>query len=150
MYKSDCSNEEYNINYRNNRNNIAYNSSISDRENRNINISDCENNSITTNNVMNRSIDENRVNLSNFLSNECINIYVTWYRFYNFLLDGRDADITDLNYKMEWDVFFKNQLISSDYSKTPFLVQSVALFLQKLCLGLVLDKGYYSDGISTN
>ena len=51
---------------------------------------------------------------------------------------------------MEWDVFFKNQLISSDYSKTPFLVQSVALFLQKLCLGLVLDKGYYSDGISTN
>ena len=42
---------------------------------------------------MNRSIGENRGNLSNFLNNECLNIYVTWYRLYNFLLGGRDTDI---------------------------------------------------------
>jgi len=29
---------------------------------------------------------------------------VTWYRLYNFLLGGREADIIDLNYKKEWDV----------------------------------------------
>jgi len=40
--------------------------------------------SIVTNNVVNRSIGENRVNISNFL-NECsVNIYVTWYRLYDF------------------------------------------------------------------
>jgi len=44
-------------------------------------ISDCENNGIITNNVVNSSIGENRVNLSNYLSNECINIYVMWYQF---------------------------------------------------------------------
>jgi len=55
--------------------------------------------------VVNRSIDDNRVNISNFLNNEHINIYVMLYRLYNFLLGGRDTDITDLNYKKEWDVF---------------------------------------------
>jgi len=39
---------------------------------------------------MNSSVGENRGNLSNFLNNECINIYVTWCRLYNFLLGGRD------------------------------------------------------------
>ena len=54
---------------------------------------------------MNSSIGENHGNLSNFLNNECINIYVTWYRLYNFLFDGGDADIIDLNYKKEWECF---------------------------------------------
>jgi len=69
-------------------------------------------------------------NLSNFLNNECVNIYVSWYRLYNFLLGGRDADKIDLNYKMEWDILFKNQIISGDYSKPPFLVRSAALFTE--------------------
>ncbi|KAG4100160.1 hypothetical protein H8356DRAFT_1346061 [Neocallimastix lanati (nom. inval.)] len=43
--------------------------------------------------------------------------------------------IIDLNYKKEWDVLFKNQIITGDYSKTLFV---------KLCLELVLVKGYYS------
>jgi len=80
----------------NNRNNVVNNSRNSESENRNINISDSENyNIVTTNLVGNSSIGENRGNLSNFLNNECVNIYVTWYRFYNFLLGGRDADIIE-------------------------------------------------------
>ena len=55
---------------------------------------------------------------------------MTWYRLYNFLLGGRDADIIDINYKKEWDILFKNQNISGDYSKTPFLVRSAALFIE--------------------
>ena len=50
---------------------------------------------------MNSSIGENSVNLSNFLNYECVNIYVMWYRLYNFFLGGRDADTIDLNYKKE-------------------------------------------------
>jgi len=50
------------------------------------------------------------------------------YQLYNFLLGGRDVDIIDLNYKREWDILFKNQVISGDYFKTPFLVRSEALF----------------------
>jgi len=84
------------INNNNNRNNIVNNSRISDSENRNINISDSEN-SIVTNNEVNNSIGVNRVNLSNFLNNEWVNIYVTWYTLYNFLLGGREVDIIDLN-----------------------------------------------------
>jgi hypothetical protein len=126
----DSSNEEYNINNNNNRNNIVNNSRINDRENRNINIGDSENNSIVANNIMNRSIGENRVDLSNFLSNECVNIYVTWYRLYNFLLGVKDKDIIDLNYNKEWNVMLKNQIISGDYSKTSFLVRSTALFTE--------------------
>jgi len=30
---------------------------------------------------------------------------VTWYRLYNFLLGGRDADIIDLNYKKGMEYF---------------------------------------------
>ena len=85
--------------------NIVNNSKISDSKNRNINISDIENNSMVTNIVVNSSIGENRVNFNNSLNNECINIYVTWYRLYNFLFDGGDADIIDLNYKKEWECF---------------------------------------------
>jgi len=85
---------------------------------------------IVTSNLVNNSIGENRGNLSNFLSNEFVNIYVTWYRLYNFLLGGRDADIIDLNFKKEWNILFKNQIISGDYSKTPFLVRSAALFTE--------------------
>ena len=100
---SDSSNEEYNINDNNIRNNIVNNSNSIDSENRNINISDSENNSIITNN-------EDRVNISNFMCNECVNIYVRWYRLYNFLLGGgRDTEIIDLNYKKEWIILFKNQ-----------------------------------------
>jgi len=101
---SDSNNEVYYIN-KSNRNNIVNNNRISDSENRNINIYDRENNSIVTNN---RSIGENHVDLSNFLNNECVNIYVTWYRLFNFFFSGRDANIIDLNYKKEWDVLFKN------------------------------------------
>jgi len=36
-------------------------------------------NNIDTNNVVNKSIGENCVNNSNFLNNECVNIYVMWY-----------------------------------------------------------------------
>ena len=50
---------------------------------------------------MNSSIGENRSNLRNFLNNEYVNIYEKWYRLYNFLLGGKDADIIDLNYKKE-------------------------------------------------
>ena len=82
----------------------------------NIYISDIENYNIVTTNLVKNSIGVNRANLSNFLNNECVNIYVTWYRLYNFLLGGRDADIIDLNYKKEWDILFKNQIISGDYS----------------------------------
>ena len=101
---SDSSNEVYNINNINNRNNIVNNNRNSDSENRIINISNSENYNIVTSNLGNSSIgDENRGNLSNFLNNECVNIYVTWYRLYNFLLGGMDADIIDLNYKKkEW------------------------------------------------
>ncbi|KAG4081558.1 hypothetical protein H8356DRAFT_1335177, partial [Neocallimastix lanati (nom. inval.)] len=54
---------------------------------------------------------KNRGNLSNFLNNE-------------------DADIINLNYKKEWNILFKNQIISGDYSKTPFLVRSAALYTE--------------------
>ncbi|KAG4088306.1 hypothetical protein H8356DRAFT_1432951 [Neocallimastix lanati (nom. inval.)] len=127
---SNSSNVVYSINNNNNRNNNANNSSISGSENRNINIGNSENNSIVTNNVVNNSIGENSVNISNFLNNECINKYVTWYRLYNFLLDGRDADVIDLNYKKEWDVLFNKQIISGDYLKMSFLVGSVTLFTE--------------------
>ena len=76
---------------------------------------------------------------------------MTWYLLYNFLLGGRDANIIDLNYKKkEWNILFKNQIIFGDYSKTPFLVRSAALFTEKLCLRLVLGKGHHSESISAN
>ena len=103
----DCSNKVYNINNINNRNNIVNNNRNSDSENAN---------------VVNSSIGENRGNLSNFLNNIYVNIYVTWYRLYNYLLGGRDANIIDSNCKKEWDILFKNQIISGNYSRTPFLV----------------------------
>ena len=59
-----------------------------------------------------------------------INIYVTWYRVDNFLLDGRDTDIIVLKYKKEWDVWLNNQIVSGDYSKTFFLVRYAALFTE--------------------
>jgi len=67
---------------------------------------------------VNSSIGENRVNLSNFLNNERVNIYVTWYQLYIFLLGGRDTDIINLIYKKERDILFKIQIISGDYFKT--------------------------------
>jgi len=46
------------------------------------------------------------------------------------------------------------QIISGDYSKTPFrdAILGLSLYteIMKLCQGLVLDKGYYSDNISIN
>jgi len=121
---------DINNNNYNNSNSVVNNSNGIDSENLNINISDSENNCIVTNNEENWSIGENLVNISNFLNNECVNIYVTWYQLYNFLLDGRGADIIDLNYKKEWEVLFNNQIISDDYSKTLFLVWSTALFTE--------------------
>ena len=74
-------------------------------ENRIIDISASENNSTVTNNVVNRLIGENRVNISNFLNNECMNVYKIniWhgYLLYNFFLGGRDAEIIDQNYEKE-------------------------------------------------
>jgi len=98
----------YKINI-NNINNVINNENSIDSENINININDIENNSIVTNNVVNRSIGEIRVNISNSLNNECVNIYVTWYWVYNFLIGGRDTDVIDLECKKECDVFFNNQ-----------------------------------------
>jgi len=45
---------------------------------------------------------------------------VTWYLLFNFHFGGRDIGNIDLNHKKEWDVLLKNQIISGDYSKTPF------------------------------
>ena len=87
-------------------------------------------NNVISRYLVNSSIGENRGNLSNFLNNEYVNIYVTWYRLYNFFLGGWDADIIDFNYKKEWNILFKNQIIFGDYSKTPFLVRSAALFTE--------------------
>jgi len=64
---------------------------------RNINNNDSDNNSIVTNNLVNSSIGENHVNLSNFLNNKCVNIYVTKFRLFNFFFGGRDTDIIDLS-----------------------------------------------------
>ena len=56
------------------------------------------------------------LSLSNFLNNECINIFMIWYVLYNFLLGGgRDVDIIDIIYKKERDILFKNQIISGNY-----------------------------------
>jgi len=49
----------------------------------------------------------------NFLNSECVNIYVTWYRLYNFLLGGRDADIIDFDYKMGMSSFFYRLITKS-------------------------------------
>ena len=73
----NSSKEVYNINNINNSNNTVNNSRNSDSENRIINISNSENYNIVTSNLVNSSIGENRGNLSNFLNNECVNIYVT-------------------------------------------------------------------------
>ena len=134
----------------NNRNNIVNSSSISDSENRNIKISDNEDNSIATNNVVNRSTGYNHVNIINFLNNECVNIYVKWYRLYSFLLVGRDEDIIDLKYKKKW-----NDLCLRIRSFLAIILKRhswcyLRLFLQKLCLGIILLKGCYFDVISAN
>ena len=55
---------------------------------------------------------------------------MTWYRLYNFLLGEKDVGIIYLNYEKEWDILFKNQIISGDYSKTLFLVRSAALLTE--------------------
>ena len=39
-------------------------------------------------------------------------------------------DIIYLNYIKEWDILFKNQIISGKYSKTPFLMRSAAFFAE--------------------
>jgi len=46
-----------------------------------------------------------------------------WYGTYYItsFFGGRDVDIIDLNYEKEWDVLFKNQTISGDYSKKVIL-----------------------------
>jgi len=83
---SDSSNKLYNINNNNNKNNIVNNNRISDSKN--INIIDCENNSVIISNVVNSSIGEYRVNLSNFLNNECVNICdMVWIYITSFLVE---------------------------------------------------------------
>jgi len=87
---SNSSKEEYNVNNNNDRNSVVNNNNSIDSENRNINISDTINNKFFTNSIVNRTIGENRVNIINFLSNECVNIYVSWYRLCNILLGVRE------------------------------------------------------------
>jgi len=75
-------------------------------------------------------------------------IYVTWYRLYNFHLDGRDEDIINLNYKKKWDILFKNQIIFDDCLKTPFLHHSwcnLGLSLQKLIRQILNCKSYVTQ-----
>jgi len=55
---------------------VINNSNSIDSKNRNINISNYENNSTVTNDVVNRRNGDNPVNISNFMKNECVNIYV--------------------------------------------------------------------------
>jgi len=65
---------------------------------------------------------------------------VTWYQLYKFLLGRGDADITDLNYKKEWDILFNNQIISGNYSKTPFLMRSASLLTEIITMASTLQK----------
>jgi len=131
----------YNINNNTNRNNMATNNSISDRENKNIVINDSEYNSIVTNNIVNSSTAENRVNISNSMNYEGVNIYVMWYQLYNFLLGRRDANIIDL-IKRNGMLRLRTKLFLVIILKLHSWCD-LRLSLQKLCLGLVLDKGYY-------
>ena len=57
-------------------------------------------NSIVTTNVGNSSFGENRINLSKFLNNDCVNIYM-WHGtdYITSFFVGRDASIIYLNYK---------------------------------------------------
>ena len=54
-----------------------------------------------------------------------------WYRLYNILLGGRNADTIETIYKKEWDVLFiiKSFLVG-DNSKTPIFLRSAALFTE--------------------
>jgi len=82
-----------------------------DSENRNINISDSENyNIVTTTNLVNSSIGKNRGNLSNFLNNEYVNIYVTWYRLYNFFLALASLRWNSLNFIDDLYVLFLRKI----------------------------------------
>ena len=59
------------------RNNIINNSNSFNSKTRNINITDSENRSIVTINAVNKLIYENNVNISNFLNNKHVNVYMT-------------------------------------------------------------------------
>jgi len=63
----------------------------------------------------------------------------SWWKRY------RDTDIVGLNYKKEGVVLFNNQIISGDYSKTPFLMRSSALFIEIMSRNSIL-----SDRIRAN
>jgi len=63
----------------------------------------------------------------------------SWWKRY------RDTDIVGLNYKKEGVVLFNNQIISGDYSKTPFLMRSAALFIEIMSRNSIL-----SDRIRAN
>jgi len=69
---------------------------------------------------------------NNFLNNENINIYVIWrctkYLTLFFVEEMQTLLIWIM--KRKWDVLFNNQINSGDYSKTPFLLRSVALFIE--------------------
>jgi len=92
---------------------------------------------------VNWSIDKNCVNISNFfLNNECVNIYVAWYQLYNFLRGEGDVDIIDLDYTKELEILFNKQIISSDNSKTSFMMRSAALFIE------IIPKVKYSTAIA--
>jgi len=68
------------------------------------------------------------------MNNECVNIYVTWYRLYNILHGGRDVDIIDLNYKKEHHVCLITKLNPVIILKARYWYD-LQLSLQKLCLG---------------
>jgi len=83
------------------------------------------------------------------LNNECVNIHMTWYQLYNFLLSKRDTGIIDLDYK-------KNGMFCLITKSFLVIILNRHSWcdlwssLQKLYLKLVLDQDYYFDGIGTN
>jgi len=75
---------------------------------------------------------------------------VKWYRVHNFFLGGIDADIIDLDYKKGMRCYC---LITKTFLAIILNCHSwcdLPLSLQKLGLGLVLDKDCYLDGMNAN
>ena len=65
---------------------------------------------------------------------------MAWYQVYNFFLGGGNTDIIDLYCKRECDILLRNQIISGDYSKTPFLVLFVVLFIEIMPRASILQR----------
>ncbi|KAG4100101.1 hypothetical protein H8356DRAFT_1422948 [Neocallimastix lanati (nom. inval.)] len=95
-------------------------SSDSDSSNKVYNINKNNNRNNIVNNSRNSDSGNSIINISN---SENYNI-VTSNVVNSSIVENH------LNYKKEWNILFKNQIISGDYSKTPFLVRSAALLTE--------------------